>query len=61
MAALKDGEPDATVEVVAGGSQRVGLRKVRHRGIRLDERAYLPEVLGEENSKVLIGTGGRGW
>ena len=58
MTPLKDGEPDATVIVVADRSLYVGLRCC---GSGLDERAHLPQVLGKEDGEVLVGAEGREW
>jgi len=45
VATFKDRKFDATVKIVAGSGKRVGL----------------PQVLGEEYSKVFVGTRGRWW
>lgn len=60
MFALKDGEGDAAVEVVACGRGRVGLFRSEHGITENIDKTYLPEMLCEEDSEVLVWAGGGG-
>lgn len=57
MAAFKNGELDATVEVVADGSERVRLREVRCCAFAVDDALTFQRVLGRRTARCSLARG----